>query len=60
MILLMIFRVYLKASRRLPLYIIDIFEKYLPTIEYFVHLQCPKRTLSRGNEKSKIIEPTNN
>jgi len=50
----------MKASKRLYLDIIDIFKKQLPAIEYFVHLQCSKRTLSKDNEKSKIIEPTNN
>jgi hypothetical protein len=36
------------------------FEKQLPTLDYFVHLQCSKRTFSRNYDKNTIYKPTNN
>ena len=36
------------------------FEKQLPTLDYFVHLQCFKRPFSKSHEKITIIKPTNN
>jgi len=49
-----------RQSKTLSLDILIIFEKQLPTLDYFVHLQCSKRTSSRNQEKNAIIKPTNN